>query len=221
MSLRSTAWLAFVLAVGGCGQHAAMKTAPADMAAAACSHCAAPDFCCNNKCIDVTTNNANCGGCGNTCSGGTACMGGTCLCPGSNSKCDATQTCCGQTGCKNVMTDAQNCGSCGQACADGETCEGGACKAAPGCMGCMNTCCAGQCTDTSSDASNCGMCGNACPRGQTCSGGTCMGGMMGPDDGGSCSCSKKCAIACVGHDCCDVDALAGKCKADPACIFKG
>jgi hypothetical protein len=63
---------------------------------------------CDGTCVNLSTNNGNCGSCGNICSGLTA-------------------TCCGG-GCTSLKTDESNCGTCGHKCSIGSTCESGSCK---------------------------------------------------------------------------------------------
>jgi hypothetical protein len=63
---------------------------------------------CGGTCVNLSTNNGNCGSCGNICSGLTA-------------------TCCGG-GCTNLNKDTSNCGTCGHKCSVGSTCESGSCK---------------------------------------------------------------------------------------------
>src|SRR5439155_8075267 len=97
--------LAALVAIGCGGSHT--PTGPVDMAGAACAHCSAPAACCNNACIDVSKNNANCGACGHVCGAGTVCMGGACTCPGGGT-CSGSQVCCPNgVGCKNTSNDSQ------------------------------------------------------------------------------------------------------------------
>lgn len=63
---------------------------------------------CSGSCVNLTTNNGNCGSCGHVCSGLTA-------------------TCCGG-GCTSLKTDESNCGTCGHKCGITSTCESGSCK---------------------------------------------------------------------------------------------
>jgi hypothetical protein len=67
---------------------------------------------CDGTCVNLSTNNGNCGTCGHICSGLTA-------------------TCCGG-GCTSLKTDESNCGTCGHKCSVGSTCESGSCKAKVG-----------------------------------------------------------------------------------------
>jgi hypothetical protein len=67
---------------------------------------------------------ANCGACGNVCTGGEVCTNQACKCPGPNSaKCN------GQ--CASLNLDEKNCGGCGIACKLGEICLQGGCKTLP------------------------------------------------------------------------------------------
>ena len=74
---------------------------------------------CNRSCVYPTTDLLNCGACGNVCSGGRACVAGTCTCP-------TGQTFCGAA-CTNTLSDAANCGGCAMPCGPGQTCSVGQC----------------------------------------------------------------------------------------------
>ena len=74
---------------------------------------------CGTGCVDMTTNNANCGSCGNACDSPRTCGSGKCNCPSSYTDCN------GQ--CVDTQIDAQNCGGCGKACTG--VCSSGACQA--------------------------------------------------------------------------------------------
>ncbi len=86
--------------------------------------------------VDIATNNANCGACGNACGSGRICTAGVCeiVCP-------SGQTRCGDV-CRDLSSDASNCGSCGRTCRVAERCVGSVCvvrqtscasRALPGC----------------------------------------------------------------------------------------
>jgi len=74
---------------------------------------------CGTTCVDTTVNTANCGTCGNVCSGAHTCVSGACVCPANLTECGGV--------CVDTKTDPQNCGACGKECA--ATCSGGTCGA--------------------------------------------------------------------------------------------
>ncbi|URE07802.1 Stigma-specific protein, Stig1 [Musa troglodytarum] len=65
-----------------------------------------PD-CCKKQCVNVMTDNQNCGQCGKKCRFGQACCGGSCV---------------------NVMYDPKNCGGCNKRCKKGSFCQYGMCS---------------------------------------------------------------------------------------------
>jgi len=140
----------------------------------ACNNtCGAGQNCCAGRCTDVTTDNANCGGCGadRACAAGSLCCDGQCAntqsdgthCGSCTTVCAAGDTCCaGQ--CANTRTDVKNCGGCGAACS----------------MGTQPGCCEGLCVDFLSQ-DNCGSCGHVCgvvADGVTCTCGTTAEGTV-------------------------------------------
>jgi len=72
---------------------------------------------CGTTCVDTAVNKANCGTCGNICSGAHTCVAGACVCPANLTECGGV--------CVDSKTDPQNCGACGKECAG--TCSGGIC----------------------------------------------------------------------------------------------
>src|SRR5262249_19624023 len=123
-------------------------------------------------CANLSTDNVNCGICGNACGTGSVCSGGACtLTCGSLSKCTPSSA---SPYCANLSTDNANCGTCGNACGSGQSCMAGTCQTT--CSG-SETVCGGLCTNTSFDPSNCGTCGTTCAFAQGsagCSGGGCF-----------------------------------------------
>jgi hypothetical protein len=82
-----------------------------------------PDYTlCGIRCINLNTDQNNCGRCGNVCP------------PGLD---NAPPTCCNAR-CVDVSSDPNNCGKCGSVCTPGVCCSGGCCP--PG-----STCCGGGC----------------------------------------------------------------------------
>jgi hypothetical protein len=144
--------------------------------------CMAGSLCCNDACVDVRTDPANCGGCGVACRAGTECRGARCLpvagC-GGGPGCAPGQNCCGDA-CVNTQTDAQNCGACGRACVTPPNtevaCANGACGA-PVCVGrtadCNRNLRDGCEANLATDTNNCGACGTACGAGLACQDGRC------------------------------------------------
>jgi pectate lyase len=130
---------------------------------------------CGAGCIDLASDNANCGGCGLGCRPGEQCQAMSCAClPGLTTCTD---------GCTDTRSDPFNCGRCGQPCPTDQVCSSGAC--AIGC-GAAETECNFACVDLNSSAQHCGQCGRGCPSGQECAGGDCA------CTGGLATCSGQC-----------------------------
>lgn len=124
--------------------------------------CPAERALCHNQCVDLQSDNANCGACDNACPAGQFCVAGRC-----GAQCDAPNTVCGAA-CVNTNTDRANCGGCGTVCGDGASCQGGRCACAAGLELCN-----GRCVDRTTDANHCGACGNVCGAGFNCRAGVC------------------------------------------------
>ncbi len=72
-------------------------------------------------CVDLQSDESNCGACGSPCGDGRVCAAGACIDP-----CEEGTTLCGD-GCFDLATSGDNCGRCGHACAPGTTCQAGVC----------------------------------------------------------------------------------------------
>ncbi len=135
--------------------------------------------------VDVKSDLANCGVCGNKCPKGTdACVDGQCGCPNGMTYCGCPGggSACGLQACKDTPWDNDNCGACGNKC-----------KVPPDAGPLLSNmeygCVAGECgkpkckslradcdkepengceTNLASDPNNCGRCGVACEAGQLC-----------------------------------------------------
>ncbi|KAI9023451.1 hypothetical protein DFJ74DRAFT_706311 [Hyaloraphidium curvatum] len=75
---------------------------------------------CGTYCVlDLNTESNDCGSCGNQCTNGKLCVGGTCKCI------EGEQLCSGY--CKDTSSDSSHCGTCGHVCATGYYCSNGGC----------------------------------------------------------------------------------------------
>lgn len=75
---------------------------------------------CEDSCIDVTADDANCGGCGVMCGAGLICMESDCVC-------EVGDLCEGE--CVDTTANSEHCGDCGNPCSGGQACVDGACQA--------------------------------------------------------------------------------------------
>lgn len=82
------------------------------------SNCPTGQTQCGASCVNTQADNANCGGCGLSCGGGSSCLMGACSC-GSLTDCDPTDT---GLACADLTSSRDHCGACGNACATGEAC---------------------------------------------------------------------------------------------------
>jgi hypothetical protein len=126
--------------------------------------CPAGQTLCGGRCVDTRSDPANCGTCGNVCTGGQVCSAGACMrgsCPTGTTDCSGA--------CVDTQTSVTNCGACGRACPAGQACVSGRCVCTSG-----TTLCGGTCVNTATDPANCGACGRACSAGTMCSGGSCV-----------------------------------------------
>ncbi len=150
---------------------------------------------CLNSCVDVQTDQNNCGGCGTSCGSGGVCTNAACSCPAPATECNGV--------CTDVQTSMTNCGACGMPCSafgDGgqlQECMGGdciacggagqpccgltgcggglSCEGAPGtpesrcaCPATSTACGDDACVDLRADEDHCGNCETACETGEVC-----------------------------------------------------
>ncbi len=169
---------------------------------------------CDGRCIDVRSDDANCGACGNVCAEGGTCIAGLCLGGG----CELPEVWCDGAACADLATDPDNCGACGTECLVGERCSDGACVDSDCPDGTLE--CNGGCVDPRADPRHCGGCGQGCDAGTFCVAGDCEGGC--PE--GSLACDQMCVSpADDPHNCgeCGVDCgplavcVAGQCEGCP------
>ncbi len=97
-----------------------------------CGACPPGQARCGGVCVDVQSNPAHCGTCGNACAPGTACQGGACACTGGTTSCGGA--------CVDTSNDNSNCGGCGVVCGSGKTCQSGACQCPSGTTLCGGVC---------------------------------------------------------------------------------
>ncbi len=139
---------------------------------------------CGGQCIDLASDEANCGACGVSCGASSVCVNGAC-------QCGFGQIQCG-TNCITPSVDPLNCGACGNVCGIGTNagkpfCVSGGCIAA--CPSPLTGCPIGsgpnsECVNTDSDSDNCGGCGIKCTGNTGCSAGQCVPKVtVGPDPG--------------------------------------
>ena len=102
-----------------------------------CQGATAQEVCCGGACVSVSTDAANCGGCGRACPSGSVCQAGACavasclLDAGVGAPCaldGGAGQCCGGT-CVDTLSSLTSCGACGSICPTmvSEGCYGGTC----------------------------------------------------------------------------------------------
>src|SRR5262249_15140409 len=132
--------------------------------------CGADQANCNGRCVDPSSDPANCGACGVHCGMNTTCVKGACVCaPGFMSCKDS---------CVDVTLDPANCGDCGQPCPGAPStaiCNRGVCGCAMGWGDCdrdpSNGC---ETYVYGDDPANCGACAKVCSMGDSCHKGACV-----------------------------------------------
>jgi hypothetical protein len=107
---------------------------------------------CNDRCVNLQTNERHCGSCRN--------------------RCASNQTCC-KGRCVNLQGNERHCGSCFNRCPEGSECVGGVCQAGGGCPS-GTTLCGGNCVSTDCpsgltlNTSTCQCEGDVCPNVSCC-----------------------------------------------------
>ncbi len=166
---------------------------------------------CGDQCVDLKTDERNCGGCGTTCSPGSVCADGIC-----SLVCPTGLTSCGSN-CLDVRSDPANCGRCGVACARGEFCAAGSCTST--CPAPL-TVCGDTCVDTQTSATACGNCMTQCSAQEFCQGGTCARRCAAPltqcgtecvDPRSDSRFCGNCTTACAAGEVCSAGRCSGTC----------
>lgn len=136
-----------------------------DPATTGAGACAAPLAECAGVCVDLDHDPAHCGGCGQACDPGLACLAGQCAvaCGPGSAECGGA--------CVDLDVDPAHCGACDDACDPGVACVAAACV--PTCSE-GQTLCGAACVDPMSDEAHCGGCDSGCPAGQPCAYGQCV-----------------------------------------------
>ena len=132
----------------------------------------------SSQCVNLQSDNSNCGKCKNWCGDNGSCCNGNCT---------------------NLQTDQFNCGTCGNACNPQDLCCSGKCIPSDvnNCGACGNACLPGECcgphwcypVNFTIDPNNCGTCGNVCDSQELCCDGKCI-----PSDDNNCG---ACGIMCT------------------------
>ncbi|MFC1591541.1 hypothetical protein ACFL43_03355 [Thermodesulfobacteriota bacterium] len=136
--------------------------------------CISPTKCCSYQCLNVLTDETNCGDCGVQCDPGEVCLDGQCNCDGV--ACGPGERCCNGV-CINILTNRNNCGSCGNICSGAESCSAGVCRCFFDVCSADEFCCPDDgCTNRNTDPRNCGLCGSLCGQGEGCEDGLCRCG---------------------------------------------
>jgi formylglycine-generating enzyme required for sulfatase activity len=147
-------------------------------AAARCNGatCLSNERCCDGSCVDVQSNNLQCGACMAPCGPRQTCRDGQCHCPEGMDVCNGL--------CADRMTDTENCGACGRRCQGAESCVAGNCTCADRGPESLERLCGAQCIRSAADTENCGGCGRQCIAGGRCVAGRCecreSEGLCGP-----------------------------------------
>jgi hypothetical protein len=94
-------------AVANCGGN--ITTIPNDPACGQCPACDPDDTLCDGKCVDLSSDPANCGACGHVCPAGDACVDGHCTtCVGEEGACSSKSDCCAGLNCLDAGAAANH-----------------------------------------------------------------------------------------------------------------
>jgi hypothetical protein len=158
--------------------------------------CALGQGCCDGACVNIRTDENNCGGCGFTCSSNQTCD--TAKCQPVDAVCEGRTIACGFE-CVDPQTDRDHCGRCGVACGVTEACSFGVCVATQTCDQPGATRCGLDCVDTQTDITHCGQCFTGCADDQVCTAGACAPvTCTAPEE----RCGRVCADVSSNHDNC-------------------
>jgi hypothetical protein len=192
------------------------------------SQCLGASTNCSGTCVELASDNLNCGTCGIACAAGKVCSAGACAetCSTGTTACPAASP----TFCADTSKDASNCGACGTACGAGLVCSNSSCVAS---CPLSEYACGGKCIDPQNDpnycgaASNCsggavcgpssacyrGLCEPLCATGQVMCNGTCIDPQA---DQTYCGASGYCTGATAGAMCSAAQTcIAGGCTPPP------
>jgi hypothetical protein len=118
---------------------------------------------CDGECVDTSSDDLNCGACGEACAPQLDCVSSECVpaCPTGYLECDEA--------CTDILLDTANCGGCGIVCNSEQSCEGGMCECPLAQLACGD-----ECVDPMTDDEHCGNCETACSgENQACIDGAC------------------------------------------------
>jgi hypothetical protein len=127
---------------------------------------------CNDRCVNLKTNERHCGSCRN--------------------RCGSKQTCCGGR-CVNLKRSERHCGSCSNRCAEGEECDHGVCTGGT---------CPQERTLTEGDCNCAFHCGDSFPSPATCQDNPNCLCYETTEHTGFCAGSGDCAQTCTSSDQC-------------------
>ena len=169
---------------------------------------------CGGACIELKSDNLNCGACGTACAAGKVCSAGACAetCSTGLSACPTASP----TYCADTLKDANNCGSCGTVCESGTACSSGEC---------VTSCptgeyaCSGTCADPKSDPAYCGAASD-CTGGAACGpSASCYQGRCEPlCDAEQIMCNSTCIDPQTDHTYCGASGYCAGAAAGTTCL---